>query len=470
MKRQWITAGVIGICLLLLGAVWSFLGTSEDSSKEKKSKDIIVLGKKDVIQDLLVENDKGGYHLSWNEDEAEAEGMGDLPLDKSEIDGIQNKIQNLTAEREIKQGKERLADFGLENPASKATINLKDGKSITLLVGDEVPDEESIQRYVLWDDRVLTVKSSHIEGLLYGRENLVSRSLTPDLPNNEENYLITKMTISQQDEEDLILEYTDSEELAGYTVNSYQMVSPRNYPADAGITENVFPALFGIEADSVVKLHPSEEEKENVGLGIPWKTIVVEYTDNSGEKQSFLLQASYPDNGIVYVMSNEIDAIYVCAQESLPWLEETEDTLVSHTVLASDIKSIKELKIIAEGEQYTFQFQNVGEKEENISYEGREMDGESFRNFYYTLAGFFADEVLFEDFPDTGALEKVAEIRYMYQDGTEDILTCFNEQSRKIYVELNQGERGYRMSATQIETMLDTLKHLVEGEKIEARY
>lgn len=470
MKRQWITAGTICIFLVILGIVWSVLGTSDSNDKEKRDQEITVWKEKDVMKEVQVENANGGYDLTWNKNEAEAEGMGGLPLDDSAIEEIRDKIQNLTAEREINEGQERMSDFGLDNPSAQAVVTLEDGKSITILVGDEVPDKENKQRYVLWDDRVLIVKSNQVEGLLYGNESLVSRNLTPAYSNSEEDYLITKMSISQQDGEELILEYGDSKELAGYTVNSYQLVSPRTYPADAGITENVFPFLFGIEADSVKKIHPSEEEKKAVGLESPWKILHVEYTDSSGEKKSFSLQASHPENGMVYIMSGEIDVIYVCKQEKLPWMEETEASLVSHTVLAPDIKSIEELEISVGEDQYLFQFQNVGEEEETICYEGKEIDGESFRSFYYTLAGFSADEVLFEDFPDTASMEKVTEIRYLYQDGTEDVLNCFNEQPRQVYAELNQGERGYRMSATQVETMLDTLKRLAEGEKIEARY
>ena len=61
-------------------------------------------------------------------------------------------------------------------------------------------------------------------------------------------------------------------------------------------------------------------------------------------------------------------------------------------------------------------------------------------------------------------------IAYHYQDGTEDVLTCYHEDSRQVYVELNQGERGFLLQASQLETMLDTVKRLAAGEEIAARY
>ena len=117
-----------------------------------------------------------------------------------------------------------------------------------------------------------------------------------------------------------------------------------------------------------------------------------------------------------------------------------------------------------------FQLQNVGTEEESIIYEGKEIEGDSFRSFYYTLAGLSADEVLFADFPDTSSLAEEVRVCYHYQDGTEDALSCYKEDSRQIYVELNQGERGFRLSASQVETMVDTVKRLASGEEITARY
>ena len=42
MKRQWITAGVICICLVILGAVWLILGKSDSTDGEKAEIEIAV--------------------------------------------------------------------------------------------------------------------------------------------------------------------------------------------------------------------------------------------------------------------------------------------------------------------------------------------------------------------------------------------------------------------------------------------
>lgn len=470
MKRQWITAGFICICLAILGAVWLVLGNPDSSEENNQEKEIVLWEEGETIQQIETENEQGGFLLYWNDDEAEAEGMEDLPLDESVIEKIRKNLENLTAEQVISDGQDRLSDFGLESPEVQVRITSDNGDSVIIQIGDDVPGEEKNQRYLLWEDQVVVVESSQIEALFYGQESLISLELTPEYTDSEEDFLITRMEIKENGGEDLILEYQGSQELSGYTVNSYQMISPLDYPADPGVTEDVFPTLFGIQADSVKTIYPEEEEKAETGLDDPWKILWVEYTDSAEETYSFSLQVSNPDNGTVYVMRENIDVIYICSQDQLPWMEENEESLVSHTILAAYIKTLDQLRITAGDEQYQFQFENVGEEEECITCNGNETDGDSFRNFYYTLAGLSANQVLFTDFPDTSSLEEAAMIIYQYQDGTEDVLTFYYEESRQIYVELNQGERGFLLQTSQMENMLDTLKRLAAGEEIEARY
>ena len=45
MKRQWITAGVIGVCLVILGAIWFILGNPEETGEEdQKSRNLRMEG------------------------------------------------------------------------------------------------------------------------------------------------------------------------------------------------------------------------------------------------------------------------------------------------------------------------------------------------------------------------------------------------------------------------------------------
>ena len=83
-----------------------------------------------------------------------------------------------------------------------------------------------------------------------------------------------------------------------------------------------------------------------------------------------------------------------------------------------------------------------------------------------------ADEVMLENLPDTSGMNKIAEIKFAYMDESKksDTVTYYSESARKAYAVLDGNERGFRLSETQIDTVLGNLQKLINGEEIKARY
>ena len=119
MKRQWITAGVIGVCLVILGAIWFILGNPEETGEEDQKAETSVWKGKERIQEIRVENEQGGYILRWENDEAEAEGMEDLPFDTKLADGIRDDLENMKTEKKGDGWKRTIVRFWFDN--SKGT-------------------------------------------------------------------------------------------------------------------------------------------------------------------------------------------------------------------------------------------------------------------------------------------------------------------------------------------------------------
>ena len=135
MKRQWITAGVIGVCLVILGAIWFILGNPEETGEEDQKAETSVWRGKERIQEIRAENEQGGYILRWENDEAGAEGMEDLPFDTMMADGIRDDLENMKTEKKVTDGKERLSDFGLITPKAQAEVIGENGKKLRFLSG-----------------------------------------------------------------------------------------------------------------------------------------------------------------------------------------------------------------------------------------------------------------------------------------------------------------------------------------------
>ena len=76
MKRQWITAGVIAVCLAVLGAVWLFLGNPDSSEGNKERKEIALWKDGSTIQQIETENEQGGFSSVLGRRRGSSKGNG----------------------------------------------------------------------------------------------------------------------------------------------------------------------------------------------------------------------------------------------------------------------------------------------------------------------------------------------------------------------------------------------------------
>lgn len=475
MRKQWLTIGILCIGILILGGAGLFLLKSDDaenSDVESGSYQILDEIAEDDVESVVVSNGSGGYEADWNDDSVIIKDCDNIAIDSSAVKKIQNAVKGITAEKKVTDGKDRLDEFGLENASGEVTVTGKDGEE-SLMIGDEVPGQDSSQWYVLWKEEVYIVSDSNVEAFQYGVKDLVSKQITPDRDESDGSFLVTTADIQGEGMDEIQIRHQASEELAGYQVDSYQLTAPINYEASTSVSEDVLPLFFGLKAQEVAVLHPTEEDREQVGLDQPYRQVKIEYqTKDSEENQINLSVSNIDGEGNLYV-ENGSDVIYKCQAQDISWLNLTVDTVISHTILIPDVKSLKTLTITQEdGSSYQIQLENMGEDNEKVLYDGKELDADSFRNFYYGLISVEADEVILKDLPDTSGMSKIAEIQFAYTDESKeaDTVTYYSESARKAYAVLDGNERGFRLSETQLDTVLGNLQKLINGEEIKARY
>lgn len=478
MKKQYRSIGILCICLAIIGGTALFLTrTEEKKSDTGRVDEEIVLSELDMdsLEGVTVENQEGGYHIRWANGNLVVEGLEGLPLDSAEMDGVQSRIIRLTGKKEIENGKKRLEEFGLKEPAAKVNIKQKTGEEMKLCIGNSVPDTSVECRYAEWNGEVYVMEEESVGVFLNKKETFLSKKVTPSYDGAEDGFLITCMEIVRNGESaPLRVEYTESQKLAGYTVNSYQMTSPMVYPATAEVAESVLPAFFNLTAQTIEAVHPSDKQKEECGLIQPYRKAKVEYKDNqSGERQFEIVVSEPNDQGMVNVMADNVDIIYECATEDMPWLNVEEQQIVSKEIMAPDMRALSKVKIReGEKEEYEFILQNPGEKDGKVLYKDQELKMDNFKNFYYSLISMSADEVLFSGFADTEKMTGVTEISFEYIDSSKetDTVMYYQEAPRQLYATLNGSERAYRLTASQLETVLANVHKLADGQDVEARY
>lgn len=475
MKKQWLTIGILCIGILILGGACFFLLKSDDSEKsgvESGNYQILDEITEDDVESVVVSNALGGYEADWNDDSVIIKDCDNIAIDSSAVKKIQNAVKGITAEKKVTDGKGRLNEFGLENDPVEVTVTGKGGKE-SLMIGDEVPGQDSSQWYVLWKEEVYIVSDSTVEAFQYGVKDLVSKQITPDRDESDDSFRVTLADIQGEGMDEIQIRHQGSEELAGYQVDSYQLTAPINYPASAAVSEDILPMFFGLKAQEVAVLHPTAEDRAQVGLDRPYRQVEIEYQTKDSEKNKISILVSNIDGAGNLYVENGSDVIYKCRPQDISWLNLTVDTVISHTILIPDVTSLKTLTITqGDGSSYQIQLQNMGTDNGKVLYDEKELDVDSFRNFYYGLISVEADEVILENLPDTSGMNKIAEIQFAYMDESKksDTVTYYSESARKAYAVLDGNERGFRLSETQLDTVLGNLQKLINGEEIKARY
>ncbi len=475
MKKQWLTIGILCIGILILGGACFFLLKSDDSEKsdvESGNYQILDEITEDDVESVVVSNALGGYEADWNDDSVIIKDCDNIAIDSSAVKKIQNAVKGITAEKKVTDGKGRLNEFGLENDPVEVTVTGKGGKE-SLMIGDEVPGQDSSQWYVLWKEEVYIVSDSNVEAFQYGVKDLVSKQITPDRDESDDSFQVTLADIQGEGMDEIQIRHQGSEELAGYQVDSYQLTAPINYPASAAVSEDILPMFFGLKAQEVAVLHPTAEDRAQVGLDRPYRQVEIEYQTKDSEKNKISILVSNIDGAGNLYVENGSDVIYKCRPQDISWLNLTVDTVISHTILIPDVTSLKTLTITqGDGSSYQIQLQNMGTDNGKVLYDEKELDVDSFRNFYYGLISVEADEVILENLPDTSGMNKIAEIQFAYMDESKksDTVTYYSESARKAYAVLDGNERGFRLSETQLDTVLGNLQKLINGEEIKARY
>ena len=475
MKKQWLTIGILCIGILILGGACFFLLKSDDSEKsdvESGNYQILDEITEDDVESVVVSNASGGYEADWNDDSVIIKDCDNIAIDSSAVKKIQNAVKGITAEKKVTDGKGRLNEFGLEDDPVEVTVTGKGGKE-SLMIGDEVPGQDSSQWYVLWKEEVYIVSDSNVEAFQYGVKDLVSKQITPDRDESDDSFRVTLADIQGEGMDEIQIRHQGSEELAGYQVDSYQLTAPINYPASAAVSEDILPMFFGLKAQEVAVLHPTAEDRAQVGLDQPYRQVEIEYQTKNSEKNKISILVSNIDGAGNLYVENGSDVIYKCRPQDISWLNLTVDTVISHTILIPDVTSLKTLTITqGDGSSYQIQLQNMGTDNGKVLYDGKELDVDSFRNFYYGLISVEADEVILENLPDTSGMNKIAEIKFAYTDESKksDTVTYYSESARKAYAVLDGNERGFRLSETQLDTVLGNLQKLINGEEIKARY
>jgi|GEM_PF-463114 len=491
MSKQAKTLTAVAVVFVALVAALIFLLNgglpAEESSSSSSSGTALFAHEAADITKVTV---SGGSSMSYTGDGAggvTADDMGDLPVNSGYLTYVAKYAASLTGQEQVSDGGD-LDQFGLGANAVKVDVAYKDGSGESFLVGNEVPGSEPGARYVLYNGSVWTAYSTHVKYFMYGRTDLVDKTITPDSKDTDGSttlYDVSSVTMTGAGREaPFVLSYKDSNSVSGYTFTNYAITSPEvwSFTYDDKGTKLLYSA-FGISAEEVAACDPTDDDLAQYGLAEPYASVAVKSTLVSDKSEyDFTILTSEPADGYAYMMREGVPVVYkVAVTDGMSWINAVYTDYINGLLLTPNIKTISKISIDTPDGNITYSLK-FGYKEESSSssassseepeeellavtetstYPGaaREAnieDIENFRNLYQTLIS-SSQESWAEDVPAADALVSVVRITYYYRDGGSDYVEFYEGPVRQCYIGLNGNVRFLTRSSMAEKIIADSV-------------
>lgn len=215
-------------------------------------------------------------------------------------------------------------------------------------------------------------------------------------------------------------------------------------------------------------VNPTDADLESFGLKEHYSKIVADF-----DVGTVTLLASSPDAaGNVYVMNGDrTNVVYRIEAETLTWLSATYTDLASKLLFTPNIKDVKTMTVTTPDKTYVFNLTSVvDEDNENsftttITYEGKELDEEIFKDYYQNMISVSTDEETTEQ--PTG--DPIFSVKYEYADTsrTPDVVEFYDAGSRRVFIVFN-GKCDSLTVSTYVDKMVQDSEKVVNGEEITA--
>jgi hypothetical protein len=217
-----------------------------------------------------------------------------LPADQDSVSSLVSTLSSLGSDRLIEEKAADLAQYGLTKPTIEVTITKKDGKTETVLLGDDTPTSGGEFAMRQGDPRVFTIAS------------FVKSSVDKTYKDLRDKRLLTfdsdKLTRVELQAKGQPVEFGKNNQ------NEWQILKPKPLRADSSQVEDVIRKLKDAKMDTSVS---DEDAKKATGAFASGKRIAVAtVTDANGNQSLEVRQAGTDKDKTYYAKSSAVEGIY----------------------------------------------------------------------------------------------------------------------------------------------------------------
>lgn len=439
---------------------------------------IIDRGSED-IKSIKVTNEKGGYTF-----ERSASGKTEWTI--SEIEGLtentvlENSLYNAAGQiSAYKAAEENVTDwakYGLEEPRATVEIMYNDDTSAVMKIGDESPEDKYSYVCLEGKDTAFMVDDSKLAYYFDPATAYVDLSLI-EQPEDGEQPPYGVMTITRSDWDDPVVIENEIETVKGML--SEQVISSPIYSyLNMNDSPPITHGMWGLVAAECRIPFPTDEDLKECGLIEPacvvsFKGEGYDYTLKIGDK----VYADTEKEGEVAALLGYYctlegvsgkNAVFLVDGENLPWATFKMEDITSDIVLPHFLIDMTDVTISVGGEDYVFDVTTEASKNDETHMEvtaiklgDKDIDVKNFKTYYEYIMTCPSNEICFDE-PEGECEFAIAE---HMKNGQEDKLEFYKDTSRR-YIVKHNGKSSYRIQSTWLDTLLENVDNLKNGQPI----
>lgn len=429
MKRQ--TMKIVLLLILLVAISSGYVAlknhnkATEDETQEDTSIQVLSVTSADVSK-LSYEYQGNTLDFEYTDNTWYYTKDKELPLDTTYIDTILSEVTDLTAERELENTLDNIAEYGLDKPSFTLKITDKDGKLSTIYIGDQNAKSENYYCYVEGDTNVYMISSALAASLSYDINSLVKIDTVPTIASTDiYDFIIDDRHFVYLDEGSEKYDYTEG-------TRWFEEKADGSYvPVDSTYMTTLLSDVTGMTYTSCAAYNADENDLETYGLNKAVK-ITAQYMEtvtdeaesedtteeSSTEAQkiakTFTIYIGEKDSdGNYYVKTDDSNAVNVVTGTQLADCMEIDESELAYKDFANISKDkIKKLTVTADGKDY------------ELVKDG-ELTEDSYDSAFSALLALSAEKTI----TDTSKVstDVYAKISYVLENSTVDIeFTSYN--------------------------------------------
>lgn len=477
-----ILAAFVAVVILGTGtfAVIKFIPEKEvTTSKDPVVEEIEVLSvNSSDFKNITVYNNNGTFKLYSKSDSSSStssdtsavvtwymEGYNDGILSSASIESIAYSVGAVSASRKVTSLTP--ADCGLDNPKIKAVAVDNNGKTITLLFGNETPDHSGYYFKISESDEIYVVSSDLKETLDFTAVSLANTDMISAFPleNISSSYktdagvlnTFDKLTLSGKNiSQPLVITHIADEYTTG--ISTYKIISPTRRIASDELESVLEIFKSGISVTGAYALDTSAKTLSTLGLDKPDFEAKMEI-EGKVHTFKFKLQA----DGNYAAISNLSKIVKMVSTETVAFVDKQTSYFYSDWVAINFIDDLKSFTFKAGDKSYTFSLEANPDTEAEDSYlvtcDGKNYKSLPFQQFYEDCIS-----IKCSDFTtDKVSGEPTYAIIFDYKDdlGVDEVVEFTKYSETKYQYSVNGYDLG-KVTASSLRSLENSLKKLLE--------